>query len=144
MALDNQAARVAGRFNLVSSVSLVGLIVLSLTWELWLAPLRPGGSLLVLKAVPLMLALIGIVRGSRYTHQWASLLSLLYVAEGSVRATSDVGPSIPLAWLELFLALAFFTGTVGYARLTRPSRAADGLTTADSDARCPDTNDSAH
>jgi uncharacterized membrane protein len=125
MALDDQAARVAGRFNLLSSVSLVGLIMLCLAWELWLAPLRPGGSLLVLKAVPLMLALIGIIRGARYTHQWASLLSLLYVAEGTVRATSDAGPSVPLAWLEFVLALAFFTGTVGYARLTRSPRDAD-------------------
>lgn len=142
--MDNQAARVAGRFNLLSSASLVGLIVLCLAWELWLAPLRPGGSLLVLKAVPLMLALIGIVRGSRYTHQWASLLSLLYVAEGTVRATSDVGPSVPLAWLESFLALAFFTGTVGYARLSRPSRTSGKLTTADSAARSPGTDDSTH
>jgi uncharacterized membrane protein len=142
--LGYQVSRFAGYFNLLSSVSLIGLIVLCLAWELWLAPLRPGGSLLVLKTVPLMLALIGIVRGTRYTHQWASLLSLLYVAEGSVRATSDVGPSVPLAWLEFILALAFFTGTVGYARLTRPSRTSGNLTTADSDARCPDTNDSGH
>lgn len=139
-----QVSRVAGYFNLLSSVSLIGLIVLCLAWELWLAPLRPGGSLLVLKVVPLMLAVIGIVRGSRYTHQWASLLSLLYVAEGTVRATSDVGPSVPLAWLESFLALAFFAGTVGYARLTRPSRISGKLTTADSAARFPGTDDSAH
>lgn len=139
-----QASRVAGHFNLLSSVSLVGLIILCLAWELWLAPLRPGGSLLVLKTVPLMLALIGIVRGTRYTHQWASLLSLLYIAEGSVRATSDIGPSVPLAWLEFVLALALFTGTVGYARLTRPTRTSGKLTIADSDARYPDTNDSGH
>jgi uncharacterized membrane protein len=125
-------------------VSLIGLIVLCLAWELWLAPLRPGGSLLVLKAVPLMLALIGIIRGSRYTHQWASLLSLLYVAEGTVRATSDVGPSVPLAWLESFLAVAFFAGTVGYARLTRRPRDAGELTTEDSAARSPGAGDSAH
>ena len=34
--------------------SLLGLIVLSLVWELWAAPLRPGGSLLALKALPLV------------------------------------------------------------------------------------------
>lgn len=139
-----QVSRVAGYFNLLSSVSIIGLISLCLAWELWLAPLRPGGSLLVLKAVPLMLALIGIVRGSRYTHQWASLLSLLYVAEGTVRATSDVGPSVPLAWLESFLALAFFTGTVGYARLTRTPRDTGGFIVADSGARSPGTDDSVH
>jgi uncharacterized membrane protein len=144
MELDTQAARNAERFNLLASASLIGLIITCIAWELWLAPLRPGGSLLVLKAVPLMLALIGIVRGRRYTHQWSSLLSLLYIAEGSVRATSDVGPSVPLAWLEFSLALAFFTGTVGYARVTRPSRQGKTLTVAGSNARCPDTDDSGH
>ena len=142
--MGNQLARIAGHFNLLSSVSLIALIVLCIVWELWLAPLRPGGSLLVLKAVPLMLAMIGIVRGRRYTHQWASLLCLLYVAEGSVRATSDSGPSVTLAWLELFLAVVFFIGTVGYARLTRPSLAAGKLTTVGSSAPGPDTSDSAH
>lgn len=142
--MENQSVRIAGHFNLLSSVSLIALIALCIAWEIWLAPLRPGGSLLVLKAVPLMLALIGIVRSKRYTHQWASLLSLLYLAEGTVRATSDTGPSVPLAWLESFLALAFFIGTVGYARLTRPSRIHSEFTTADSGARSPDTDGSGH
>lgn len=133
--------RVAGLFNLLSSLSLIALIVLCVAWELWLAPLRPGGSLLLLKAVPLMLALIGTISGRRYTHQWASLLSLFYITEGTVRATSDTGASVSLAWLECLLALAFFTGTVGYARLTRTQ---GKLTTADSGARSPGANDSAH
>ena len=33
--------------------SLLGLILLSLVWELLAAPLRPGGSWLALKALPL-------------------------------------------------------------------------------------------
>lgn len=129
--MENQSARIAGHFNLLALVSLIALIALCIAWELWLAPLRLGGSLLVLKAVPLMLALIGIVRSRRYTHQWASLLSLLYLAEGTVRATSDSGPSVPLAWIESFLALAFFIGTVGYARLTRQPPSQNEITTAD-------------
>ena len=36
--------------------SLVALIFLSLAWELWLAPIRPGGSFLALKTLPLLLA----------------------------------------------------------------------------------------
>jgi uncharacterized membrane protein len=142
--LATQSGRIAGHFNLLSSASLVALIALCIAWELWLAPLRPGGSLLVLKTFPLMLAIMGIVRGKRYTHQWASLLSLLYLAEGTVRATSDAGPSVPLAWLEVALALAFFIGTVGYARVSRPSLAQSELTTADSSARFPDASDSGH
>jgi uncharacterized membrane protein len=113
--------RIATGWHFLSSTSLVALIILAVVWELWLAPLRPGGSLLVLKALPLLPAVMGIIRGKRYTHQWASLLSLLYLAEGVVRATSDTGPSVPLAWLETALAIAFFAGTVGYARATRPS-----------------------
>lgn len=87
---------------------------------MWLAPLRPGGSWLVLKAVPLLAPLFGIIRGRRYTHQWASLLSLVYVLEGSVRAMSDRGASSVLALAELGLAAAFFAASAGYARLTRP------------------------
>lgn len=137
-----QSTRLAGHFNLLSSASLVALIALCIAWELWLAPLRAGGSLLVLKAFPLMLAMMGVVRGKRYTHQWASLLSLLYLAEGTVRATSDTGSSVPLAWLEVVLSLAFFIGTVGYARVTRPSVAQNELTAGDSSVRFPDASDS--
>jgi uncharacterized membrane protein len=141
--LSHQSARAVRQFNLLSSASLIALIALCLAWEIWLAPLRPGGSLLVLKAVPLLAPLFGILRGRRYTHQWTSLLSLPYFAEGIVRATSDTGPSVPLAWLESALALALFAGTVGYARLTRPSLAGAAVTAADSGARCPDRGDSA-
>lgn len=107
--------------NLAASISLIALIVLCVAWELWLAPLRPGGSTLVLKVLPLMAPLFGILRGKRYTHQWSTLLSLLYITEGLVRATSEHGPSVPLAWLEVGLATAFFLACMFYARVTRPS-----------------------
>jgi uncharacterized membrane protein len=120
---------------LLASTGLVGLIILCLAWEIWLAPLRPGGSLLVLKVLPLLAPLFGILHGKRYTHQWASLLCLLYIAEGIVRATSDQGFAATLAWVELLLATALFVGTVGYARLTRPS---SPVTLADSGDLPPD------
>jgi len=47
--------------------SLLGLIVLSLVWELWAAPLRPGGSLLALKALPLCVPLAGLLKNRMYT-----------------------------------------------------------------------------
>ncbi|MGE8473190.1 MAG: DUF2069 domain-containing protein, partial [Paraburkholderia hospita] len=43
-------------------VALIALIALCVAWEWWLAPLRAGGSLFVLKAVPLLLALPGVWR----------------------------------------------------------------------------------
>lgn len=65
--------------------SLAGLIAVSLAWELWLAPLRPGGSWLALKALPLCLPLAGILKGKVYTYQWTCLLVLAYFAEAVMR-----------------------------------------------------------
>ena len=95
------------------------LIALCLAWELWLAPLRPGGSLVALKALPLALALPGVLAGRRYSFQWSSMLVLAYFAEGVTRAWAEIGLSRTLAWLEIVLALAFFAAAVSFARLTR-------------------------
>ena len=104
--------------NLTTSISLIALIVLCLAWELWLAPLRPGGSMLALKALPLLAPLFGILRGRRYTHQWAAMLILLYLAEGLVRVTSDGGGAMRVAAAgETLLALVFFLAALFYARL---------------------------
>ena len=98
---------------------LVALIALCIAWELWLAPLRPGGSYLALKALPLVLPLMGIVQGHRRTFQWSSLMILAYFAEGATRAWSDAGLSQRLAMAEVILSAAFFSLVVSYARLTR-------------------------
>lgn len=97
-------------------VSLIALIFLCLAWETWLAPIRPGGSLLVLKAVPLLLPLFGILRGKVYTYQWSSMLILFYLAEGAVRAWTDHGPSAALGMIEALLSLVFFFSAVFYTR----------------------------
>ena len=86
---------------------------------MWLAPLRPGGSLLALKALPLSLAIPGILNGRRYTYQWSLMLILAYFAEGVARAWSERGASQWLAAAEIVLSLAFFAAAVAYARLTR-------------------------
>lgn len=95
--------------------------MLCLLWELWLAPLRPGGSLLALKAALLALPIPGILNGRRYTYQWSSMLILAYFAEGVARAWSERGASQALAGAEIALSLVFFAATVAYARLTRPA-----------------------
>ena len=99
--------------------ALVALIALCLAWELWLAPLREGGSLIALKALPLVLPLGGILSGRRYTYQWSSLLVLAYFAEGVTRAWSEPGLSRQLAFAEAALSAFFFAAVVAYARLTR-------------------------
>ena len=105
--------------RVAATLALVTLALLCLLWELWLAPLRPGGSFLALKALPLVLPLPGILRGKRYTYQWSSMLILAYFAEGVMRAWGDAGLSRQLAVAEIALSLAFFAATVSYARLTR-------------------------
>jgi uncharacterized membrane protein len=94
-------------------------MVLCVAWELWLAPLRPGGSLMALKALPLTAPLSGILFGKRYTYQWSSMLILAYFTEGVMRGWGDAGLSQRLAFAELALSLLFFAAVVGYARLTR-------------------------
>jgi uncharacterized membrane protein len=89
--------------------SLVGLIVLSLAWELVLAPLRPGGTLLALKALPLCLPLAGLLKNRMYTYRWVSLMVWIYFTEGAVRATSEHGLSQLLACAEVALCLGLFT-----------------------------------
>ena len=102
-----------------ASATLIALIALALVWELWLAPLRPGGSLLALKALPLVLPLGGILQGRRYTYQWSGMLILAYFAEGATRAWADAGLARQLAVVELVLSLGFFACAVSYARRSR-------------------------
>ena len=103
----------------LAAATLVALIALTLAWELALAPLRPGGSLLALKALPLVLPLSGVLQGRRYTYQWSSMLILAYFAEGLTRAWADSGPARPLAIAEVILSVGYFAAAVSYVRCSR-------------------------
>lgn len=97
--------------------SLLALFLWCLAWEIFLAPLRPGGTLLFLKALPLAFAFRGVAKGHLYTMQWASMLVLLYLMEGVVRVMSDPpGPSIAMAWVEILLSTTFFMAAIFYVR----------------------------
>jgi len=96
--------------------SLLALIVLCIAWEMVLAPIRPNGSWLVLKVIPLLIPLHGVWKRNLYTMQWASMLILLFFAEGIVRGMSDTGLSAILGWIEVGLVLVFFTCTIFYLR----------------------------
>ncbi len=115
----------ASRLHVLSAGSLIALIFLCLAWELWLAPLRPGGSWLVLKVLPLLAPLFGILRRRLYTYQWSSMLILAYFTEGVVRGYSEAGLSAQLARLEIALALLFFFSVIAYVRASARERAAN-------------------
>lgn len=109
----------------------LALIALCVLWELWIAPIRPGGSWLVLKALPLLLPLRGMLRADNKSYQWALLIVLIYLFEGSTRAF-EPAPYGTLAWLELLLVAIFFGGAVVCLRpLKRAARAARQVQSSD-------------
>ena len=115
--------------------SMVGLIVLGLAWEMWLAPLRSGGSWLALKVLPLVVPLAGLYKNRMYTYRWVSLMIWLYFTEGVVRAWSDtVLLGRALAGGEIALCLMLFVACAMHVRLrlrdARTARAAVPLETS--------------
>jgi uncharacterized membrane protein len=107
--------------------SLLGLILLGMAWELWLAPIRPGGSWLALKVLPLCIPLAGLLKNRMYTYRWVSLLVWLYFTEGVVRAWGDPAPSSWLAMVEIVLCVLLFAACAMHVRLRlrNPARFAE-------------------
>ena len=95
----------------------LGLIVVALCWELWLAPLRPGGSWIALKALPLCIPLSGLLKNRMYTYRWVSLMVWLYFIEGVVRAYSDRAPGNYLAMVQTGLCVLLFVACALHVRL---------------------------
>ena len=94
--------------------ALLGLIVLGLAWELWLAP--TGRGTLAVKVLPLLAGVAGLLRHRMYTFRWLSLLVWLYFTEGVVRATTEHGLSRLLAGAEILLCLLLFAASAAYIR----------------------------
>jgi uncharacterized membrane protein len=96
------------------------LAALAVAWEMWLAPQRAGGSLLVLKALPLLAALPALARGRVRAFQWWSMAILLYLCEGVVRGMSDsTATSRTLGWIEAVLASATYAAILVHVRAAR-------------------------
>ena len=103
--------------RLLALASLAGLIALGIAWEMFLAPIRPGGSLLALKVLPLVIPLAGIWKNRMYTYRWVSLMVWLYFTEGVVRAWGDRPPGNYLAMVEVLLCLLLFAACAQHVRL---------------------------
>jgi uncharacterized membrane protein len=104
-------------FHLGAIGSLLALIAWLVAWEMVVAPLHPGGSLLALKALPLLIPLRGVFQRDLYTLQWSSMVILLYFTEGVVRAWSDTAPlSRTMAIGEIVLVGVYFCCALLYLR----------------------------
>lgn len=113
-AIDVTLTRRIASARLVVLACFAALALLSVAWEFWLAPLRPGGSMLALKAVPLVLALPALRASRLRAYQAWSMGILLYLCEGLVRASSDRGLSAGLAVAETALATIAFAAILVY------------------------------
>jgi len=102
-------------FHAGAIASLIWLIGWLVAWEIWVAPLHPGGSLLALKALPLLVPLRGVLKRDLYTLQWSSMVILVYFAEGAVRAWSDAAQASRfMAIGELVLVCVYFACALLY------------------------------
>lgn len=115
-------ARGARSWHITALACLYSLLLLCLAWELWLAPLRPGGSWLALKALPLLWIAPGITRSRIYSYRASTMLILAYFIEGVVRAWSDGGLSASLALGEIVLSVVFFGAAIAWIRTSRTFR----------------------
>ncbi|MBT8549981.1 DUF2069 domain-containing protein [Polynucleobacter paneuropaeus] len=102
-------------YQILALAAFIDLFILCVCWEWFLYPLRPEGSWLILKALPLLLPMRGIWKGNVYTMQWASMLILLYITEGLVRI-SESGWNFYLAILETVLATIAFVCLLMYLK----------------------------
>lgn len=107
------------RWRRATAAALLALALLELLWEMWLAPLKPGGSWLALKTLPLLALTPGVAQGRIRARQWTLLLLPWYVAEGVVRAFSDSGRQALCAGTATALALAALAAGLGWFRTQR-------------------------
>ena len=102
-------------YQLLATAAFIDVLILCICWEWFISPLRPGGSWLILKSVPLLFAIPGIWQGKVYTMQWASMLILIYITEGLVRIL-EKGANFWLALLEIILATIGFVCLLMYLK----------------------------
>ena len=102
-------------YQLLAVAAFVDLFILCVAWEWFISPLRPGGSWLILKGIPLLFAIPGIWKAKVYTMQWASMLILLYITEGLVRILEN-GANFWLALFETLIATIAFVCLLMYLK----------------------------
>ena len=100
--------KIEKNFSVTALVLVISMIIFGISWEIWLNPIRPGGSMLWAKVLPLMLALPGLYKARIYTFQWLSLLVWLYVCEALVRVYTTQKIEILLSVIWLLMSLSLF------------------------------------
>lgn len=105
------------------SGSYLGLLLLQPVWHALLP--EPLGSrswlLAALAAVPLLLPLRGLLKGSLRSMTWAGYLVMLYLVIGVMEAWSNPAQRLP-ALAQILLVAVFVAAVLWFSRACRSAR----------------------
>jgi len=112
----------------LATAGYLALLANALAWPLWYSPGGPYKEWMLLKTLPLLPILPGLLHGRRRAAQWATLLSLPYIM-GSVVAVYGLlapprftsGPDAAGALLQGVSAAALLAGAAYYAADPAPA-----------------------
>lgn len=109
----------------LSLVFWITLIVLTVLWEGWLAPTQPAGLWLIIKSLPLLIPLFGMLHMKRTSFSVAGLIAMLYFTEGIMISWGEYASGLPnpvllaVSLAEVFLVLGFVVCVYIYLRNTK-------------------------
>ena len=109
----------------LSLVFWIALIILTLLWEGWLAPIAPAGLWLAIKSLPLLIPLFGMLHEKRIYFSIAGLLAMPYLTEGLMISWGEIATGISNPVLlacslaQTFLVLSFVYSVYIYLRNTK-------------------------
>jgi uncharacterized membrane protein len=107
----------ARRWRWLALGSIAILIALVVGWQLSPIASAGGAAKGLFLCIPLLLPLLGLWRGNRYTYRWATLCVVPYFVVGLTEVVANPATRIWTATMLVF-ALTWFVGLVAYLRVT--------------------------
>lgn len=115
-------------------VLLVVQVLWCMVWESQAAPLRPGGTWLILKGLPLLFWVPGLLRCRVRTLQALTLAILVYLLEGLTRLFSDLPSTRWAAGVAALNALVLWIVCLYTIRRERRTRLVGSIAAVDAAA----------
>lgn len=111
----------AQRWRTISLGSIAALFAIVFSWQLWPTASRAGAGRAIILSIPLLLPVLGLWRGKRYTYRWATLCVMPYFVVGLTEVVANPSTRIWTAAMLAF-ALTWFVGLVAYLRVTNGAK----------------------